>query len=185
MITCFYWALITILRGIEKSLHSFSTLTEHIAFVFLFLFIEVAIFFHFPSSKFLKNRNAYSLKNTTLANVFIQNEEKIRKIRLAIGIPALILAFVLSGMFRYLDIVLYYICFCGCINLDIALVLASSEERKTYWKDSIARNLKGALVGVVVLICIMAAYIYHSKQELDKSLNTRQSNQNVIIIPAS
>ena len=125
----FCWMLMLIVDLNGWSLQSFSLIKSDLILAILFLCMEFVIFFDLPGSKFLKNSQQFSLQNSILLKTFAENEDKIEKIRLAVFIPTLILALVISGMFRRSQIFGYYLCFWFCINSDIAFVLASPKER--------------------------------------------------------
>ena len=144
----------------EWSPQSFSLIKADLILGILFLCAELVIFFDLPGSKFLKNSSQFSLKNSVLLKTFSENENKIKKIRLAVFIPTLVLTLVISGIFRRSLIFGYYICFWFFINSDIAFVLASPEERKLYWQKFGIENLKGLLVFFATLFGILAIWFY-------------------------
>lgn len=118
----------------------------------LFCFaVEISILF---------NRKGFEIN--TISSLFVENvfdkyKEKVRKFRFAIFALMLVLWPFLKSLTGS-AMIWYYFLFFGTIDTEIALVLSTSEERKTYFQTKEGRRFKG--IAIFIIAAFMFSYIY-------------------------
>lgn len=170
MFTLLCWLAI-IIPDLHRKL-TYNDLTDlHIALVIFATIIELIIFFNLPGAGVFKNNNkAFTLKGSALEKVISENDVKVRQIRFAVFILTAIAVFAILAVLKRSEIVWAYLIFVSCTNNDIALMLATSEERRLFWQEFKNENLKGILVFIIVLTSIIIFWIVCFNKEMNLNL---------------
>ena len=156
MFTLLCWLAI-IIPDLHRKL-TYNDLTDlHIALVIFATIIELIIFFNFPGAGVFKNNNkAFTLKGSALEKVISENDVKVRQMRFMIFIMTVIAVLTILSVLKCSEIFWGYVIFLSCTNTDIALMLATPEERSQF----LQKYKKAILLGVIFLALFLWAIAY-------------------------
>lgn len=169
MFTLLCWLAI-IIPDLHRKL-TYNDLTDlHIALVIFATIIELIIFFNLPGVGFFKNMKCFSLKGSALEKVILENDVKVRQMRFMVFITTVIAVLAILSVLKRSEIFWSYAIFLYCTNTDIALMLATPEERSQF----LQKYKKAILLGVVFLALFLwaiAYQFYDISKEIDANLS--------------
>ncbi|MBR1734183.1 MAG: hypothetical protein IJ730_01840 [Alphaproteobacteria bacterium] len=119
----------------------------------LFCFaLEVAILFNWKGFEPIDMSSVFS------KDVFDKYKEKIRKIRFSLFALLLVLSPFLINFVERSTMIWCYGLFLVTIDEEIALILATPEERKTYFQRNEGQRYKG--ISIFIIIALISIGIY-------------------------